>query len=598
MPYWSFGFHLCRYGWTSLNETKQNAVAMRAAGIPLETIWNDINWMRRFRQFQFDETFPPDEFSAFVEDLHNQKQHYIPIVDSGFGVLYNSSDSYYPYERGTELDVWIKNPDGTRYLGKQWPGYAVFPDYFQPNTQSWWTEVFSNFSQVIDFDGIWLDLNEPSSFITGSVENSTVHLNQTQLEPDYRNYPPGVKGGWPEGYDPVYSGTSGNLTLNGTLSYGANGTRPVETNTQLRRAAAMQSLASANDIRSVDFLTRNPPKSNSQFGKIGLVDFPPYPIRNGNGPLGVNTVSPNATTYGGTEVYSVHNLYGAQEIIATNEMSSILRPGQRPFIVARATFAGIGRKTAHWLGDNQSTWASMKTAIQGVLQFNLFAVPMVGPDTCGFSRNTNEELCNRWMQLSAFFPFYRNHNTKWTISQEPYRWDSVRDASILAINARYSLLPFWMSLFSDVAQSGLPPVTALFHEFDDPSLFTNDAQFLVGGTLLVTPVLQPNVSTVAGQFPSQDGVSWRNFFSHELLNTSDNDWATVDAPLGSIPVHVRSGRILLLHAQPKYTTTDTRAGPYAMLVTLDNKGYAESSIKLDDGISLPGEVCFQAEWLT
>lgn len=70
-------------------------------------------------------------------------------------------------------------------------------------------------------------------------------------------------------------------------------------------------------------------------------------------------------------------------------------------------------------------------------------------------------------------------------------------------------------------------------------------------------------------------------------STSGNGSNTVvvdlDAPLGHIPVLVRSGATLLLHSQPGYTTRASAALPYALLVSLSREGNAYGTALVDDG---------------
>ncbi|KAI0076562.1 hypothetical protein K474DRAFT_1755437, partial [Panus rudis PR-1116 ss-1] len=559
-PLWGFGFHLCRWGYTNINETREQVVRMREANIPLEVIWNDIDLYHDLRDFTSDPvSFPASEMKTFIGELAEKNQHYIPILDAAIGHQANATDLYDPYIRGVELDVWIKNPDGSEYIGQVWPGYTVFPDWFGNNTQRYWTEALRNWSESgIEYSGIWLDMNEVSSFCEGSC-GTGANLSNTTPPVILPGQPGNPVVNYPEGYNSTISGPSGNITVNGTLTYGADQTT---LNNLSKRGVGAGNQTDVN------------------------INTPPYAIH--NGALSIKTAATNATHAGGFVELDVHNLWGLMEEKATHLALLDIHPERRPFIISRSTFASSGKWTGHWLGDNFSKWQYLYFNIQGVLQFQLFQIPFVGADTCGFYGNTDEELCNRWMQLSAFFPFYRNHNERAALSQEPYRWDSVANASRTAINVRYSLLPYWYTLFANASSFGTPPVRALFFEFpDEPELFGVDRQYLIGRDILVTPVLTPNVSTVAGIFPGRGTVTWRDWYTHDIVNTSAGTNTTLNAPLGHINVHVRDGAAILLYSKPAYTIEETRQGPYSLLVSQDRNGSAFGTAYVDDGETVP-----------
>merc|ERR1712137_895024 len=120
----------------------------------------------------------------------------------------------------------------------------------------------------------------------------------------------------------------------------------------------------------------------------------------------------------------------------------------------------------------------------------MFAIPMVGVDICGFNGNTTEELCSRWMQLGAFYPFSHNHNSIGSISQEPWAFDSYQHIEITrnALNLRYSLLPYFYSLAAQASMEGFPIWNALVWLYPhDSECLAIDKQFLVVTGLLVSP---------------------------------------------------------------------------------------------------------------
>ena len=168
-PYWALGFHLCRYGYNSLEAMKAAVDRTRAADIPQDAQWGDIDIMRRALDFTVDQ----DNFAGlpdYVRKLKGEGVRFVTIQDPCV-TTGEPNCTYPPFDLGQEYDVWVKNADGSPLVGRVWPDDPVFfPDFTLARTHTWWTQMIMNLHLELPFDGLWIDMNEPSNFVTGSLE--------------------------------------------------------------------------------------------------------------------------------------------------------------------------------------------------------------------------------------------------------------------------------------------------------------------------------------------------------------------------------------------------------------------------------------------
>ncbi|MES1917048.1 MAG: hypothetical protein MHM6MM_008809, partial [Cercozoa sp. M6MM] len=332
-PLWSLGFQVCRYGFKNLEEVQDVVDNMRRHELPFDVAYFDIDYMHKKEVFTFDEnTFPEQRTLDWVQrDLHQGGQRLVVILDPG---LHNRT-GYASFDRGFENDLFIKSAhrssdDGRgNFIGTVWPGFAVFPDWSSPDARAFWEEEIADFVPRADIDGLWIDMNEAANFCNGECDV---------------NYPPPVP---PD-------------------SEIAEATEPaaevLKSNWKDSWSPRLQ--------RASDF-DPNSPK------------FPLLNAGSRSRKLQYKNIAMDVRYSSGDIEYDMHNMFGHLEGISTHEALKKTRK-ERPFVVSRSTIPGSGRFVAHWLGDNESSWHSMRESVQGLLVFNLIGIPQVGADICGF----------------------------------------------------------------------------------------------------------------------------------------------------------------------------------------------------------------------
>jgi len=159
-PLWALGFQQSRYSYYPESQAREIANRLRADKIPSDVLYLDIDYQDRNRPFTVDAKGFPN-FPGLVSDLRKQHLHLVTITD--LHIAHAPNQGYLPYDTGNAGNHFVKNPDGSEFVGIVWPGQAVFPDFTRAQTREWWGGLYRQF--VSDgVAGFWNDMNEPSVF--------------------------------------------------------------------------------------------------------------------------------------------------------------------------------------------------------------------------------------------------------------------------------------------------------------------------------------------------------------------------------------------------------------------------------------------------
>ncbi|XP_021046862.1 putative maltase-glucoamylase-like protein FLJ16351 [Mus pahari] len=517
-PYWALGFQLSRYGYKSDAEISDLYSAMVAAEIPYDVQHVDIDYMDRKLDFTLSPSF--QNLGVLINEMKTNGMRFLLTLDP---TISGNETLYLTFTRGQEKNVFIKWPDSNDIVwGKVWAelpnvnvdgsldhetqlklyrAYVAFPDFLRNSTATWWKkeieELYSNPQEPqksLKFDGLRIDMNEPSNFVDGAVGG---------CRSDTLNKPP---------YMPDLEA------------------RNVGLNSKTLCMESEQILPDGSRVRH----------------------------------------------------YDMHSLYGWSQTRPTYEAVQQVT-GERGIVITRSTFPSSGRWGGHWLGDNTAAWDQLGKSIVGMMEFSLFGIPYTGADICGFFGDAEYEMCIRWMQLGAFYPLSRNHNTAGTRRQDPVAWNSTfEEHSRRVLRIRYSLLPYLYTLMHKAHTEGSTVIRPLLHEFtEDNTTWDIDYQFMLGPAILISPVLEPNTFEIRAYFPR---ARWYDH-STGFGNNSAGEWKTLWAPLDHINLHIRGGYILPWQ-EPGMNTYYSRQNLMGLTVALDNDGKAEGQLFWDDGQSI------------
>ncbi len=202
-------------------------------------------------------------------------------------------------------------------------------------------------------------------------------------------------------------------------------------------------------------------------------------------------------------------------------------------LFARSGTAGSQAFPVHWGGDCSAKYESMAETLRGGLSLSLSGFGFFSHDMAGFEATATPDIYKRWCAFGCLSTHSRLHgNSSYRV---PWLFDEEAcDVLRAFVNLKGRLMPYLYSMAATAAEDGIPVMRPMVMEFsNERNLHTVDTQYMLGDTLLVAPILNPDSR---GEYYLPEG-DWTEFFSSETEH--GGAWRRKEYDYFTLPLYLR-----------------------------------------------------------
>lgn len=158
-PLWALGYQQSKWSYYPESKVMDITSKMRKERIPCDAIYLDIDYMKDFKCFTWDEEKFPNP-KEMISKLEEQGFKTVVIIDPGIKI----DENYDVFNEGIANNYFCRRADGPYMKGKVWPEECYFPDFTNAKVRKWWSGLYYDLIHEKGVSGIWNDMNEPALF--------------------------------------------------------------------------------------------------------------------------------------------------------------------------------------------------------------------------------------------------------------------------------------------------------------------------------------------------------------------------------------------------------------------------------------------------